>query len=114
MGLRVDAGRKPAEKLAYSFISSRYTGKIEAVTGLEAAKKVPGVRQLKMTAGPGDEVTKAERRAFLDLGEIIVTAKTSKEAKTITMKALRKIHIGVRQKSGKLVWQTADYMHSGQ
>ncbi len=88
----------------YRFAASQVSGTIDAITGVEEAKAVPGVKHVQLLAGPGDTVAAPVENGFEEWAEVMGTGPTYEKAREASLLALAKI------KARVIVDQVADFL----
>jgi len=104
LGLRLDPVPAPSGVVDYRFGASKFTGRLEAVEGLEAARGLPGIAHLQMLASAGDPVAAPEGNSFEEVVEIMGVGSNLEEARGRSLAALRQIKMRV------LVEQPGDFL----
>jgi hypothetical protein len=108
LGLKVDPGSDPDGVLHYIFLASRHDGKIESIKGLEDAKAVPGVVEVRPFVSQGDEITAAGENSYEEWAEIMGKGPTWRDAVSSAVEAARKLTLGVRKADGAVAQETGD------
>jgi len=109
LGLKVDPGHEPDGVLHYIFLASSRNGTLEAVEGLEAAKKLPGVELARVFVSPGDTIVAAKGSAYEEWAEIIGKGKTWRESIETAVSAARRMVLRIKRANGEIVRTRGDY-----
>jgi cysteine synthase A len=104
LGLKLPQMPSWATIVDYRFAASQATGEIISVSGVDDAKKVPGVKHVQLLAGPGDTVAAPIENGFEEWAEVMGTGASFEEARKASVEALSKIKARVVSE------QSADYL----
>lgn len=109
LGLKVDPGHAPDGVIHYTFLASSRNGTLEAVEGLDAARKMPGVELARVFVEPGDRIVAAKGNAYEEWAEIIGKGKTWRDAIRSALLASRRMVLRIKRDNGEIVRARGDY-----
>lgn len=109
LGLKVDPGHAPDGVIHYTFLASSRNGTLEAVEGLEAARKVPGVELARVFVEQGDRIVAAKGNAYEEWAEVIGKGKTWRDAIRAALLASRRMVLRIKRDNGEIVRARGDY-----
>lgn len=109
LGLKVDPGHAPDGVLHYIFLASSRNGTVEAVEGLESARKLPGVELARSFVGPGEHIAAAKGSAYEEWAEVIGKGRTWREAIEAALSAARRMTLRITGANGETVRARGDY-----
>lgn len=109
LGLKVDPGHAPDGVIHYTFLASSRNGTLEAVEGLEAARKVPGVELARVFVEKGDRIVAAKGNAYEEWAEVIGKGKTWRDAIRSALLASRRMVLRIKRDNGEIVRARGDY-----
>jgi len=109
LGLKVDPGHAPDGVIHYTFLASSRNGTLEAVEGLEAARKVPGVELARVFVAQGDRIVAAKGNAYEEWAEVIGKGKTWRDAIRSALIASRRMVLRIKRDNGEIVRARGDY-----
>lgn len=109
LGLKVDPGHAPDGVIHYTFLASSRNGTLEAVEGLEAARKMPGVELARVFVEQGDRIVAAKGNAYEEWAEIIGKGKTWRDAIRSALLASRRLVLKIKRDNGEIVRARGDY-----
>lgn len=109
LGLKVDPGHAPDGVIHYTFLASSRNGTLEAVEGLEAARKMPGVELARVFVEEGDRIVAAKGNAYEEWAEVIGKGKTWRDAIRSALLASRRMVLKIKRDNGEIVRARGDY-----
>ncbi|MBI2789833.1 MAG: hypothetical protein HYX59_14250 [Elusimicrobia bacterium] len=109
LGLPVDPGHAPDGVIHYTFLASSRNGTLEAIEGLEAARKVPGVELARVFVEQGDRIVAAKGNAYEEWAEVIGKGKTWRDAIRSALIASRRMVLRIKRDNGEIVRARGDY-----
>ncbi len=109
LGLKVDPGTAPDGVIHYTFLASSRNGTLEAVEGLEAARKQPGVELARVFVEKGDTIVAAKGNAYEEWAEVIGKGRTWREAIDAALSAARRMTLKIKRANGEIVGARGDF-----
>ncbi|GAB7184164.1 pyridoxal-phosphate dependent enzyme [Kitasatospora sp. Ki12] len=95
-GLPLNLSAEQDRRAGLRFLTAPRPGRLTAVTGVEAAERVPGVERVLVSGTPGREV-RPPRSAYDRLGHVIAVGSTPQEVGRALAEAAGLIEVGVQE-----------------
>lgn len=110
LGLPLPAMPAANGVIDYRFAASQYSGVIESVDGVDAAKAETGVAHVQVLEGPGDSVAAPIENGFEEWAEVMGWGATFAKAKASAIAAMAKLKALIRKPDGTTAEQKGDYL----